>query len=52
MREMRISHKVLVGKLEGEKTLGGNTCIWVGNIKISPKETAYDGIGWPTCSQQ
>jgi hypothetical protein len=38
MREMRNAYKILVGKPEGKRPLGGPTCRWEDDFKMALRE--------------
>jgi hypothetical protein len=40
------AHRILVGKLEGKRLLGGPRRKWVGNIKLDLREKSWDGVNW------
>jgi hypothetical protein len=46
MGEMRISYKILVGKPEGERTLGRPRCRCEDNIIMDLKETGWKSVNW------
>jgi len=46
MGERRGVHKILVGKPEGNRQLGGPKCRWADNIKIEVQEVGYGGMEW------
>jgi len=37
-------HRVLVGKLEGQRPLGRHRCRWEDNIKMDPQEVGRGGM--------
>jgi hypothetical protein len=46
MREMRNTHKILVGKLEGKRKYGKLRRRWEDNIKMDLEETGWEGVYW------
>jgi hypothetical protein len=46
MRAKRNAYRILVGKPEGKRPLGGPTCRWGDNIKMDLKEIGLDGMDW------
>jgi hypothetical protein len=46
MGETRNAYRILVGKPEGERTLGKLERKWVDNIKMDLRETGWDGMDW------
>jgi hypothetical protein len=46
MGEKRNACRVLVGKPEGKKPLGGPRHRWVNNIKMDLREIGWDGMDW------
>jgi hypothetical protein len=44
--EKRNAYRILVGKLEGKRSLGRPRCRWVDNIKIDLLETGWGGVDW------
>jgi hypothetical protein len=46
MGERRGVYRVLVGKPEGKRTLGGPRCRWEDNIKMDLKEVGCWGMDW------
>jgi hypothetical protein len=51
MGEKKNSYRILVGKSEGKRPLGGPRHRWVGNIKIYLREIGWDGIDWIDLAQ-
>jgi hypothetical protein len=51
MGEKRDAYMTLVGKPEGQRTLGRPTRMWVENIKIDLKEIVWDGMDWIDLAQ-
>jgi hypothetical protein len=45
MGEKRNAYRILVGKPEGKRLLGGPRRRWVDNIEIHLRETGWDDIG-------
>jgi hypothetical protein len=43
--EKRNAYRLLVGKLEGNRSLGRPTCRWVHNIKMDFVEIGWGGVG-------
>jgi hypothetical protein len=46
MREKRNAYRILVGKLEGKRPLGG-----LDHIKIDLREIGWDGMNWINLAQ-
>ena len=46
MVEKRGVYRVLVGKLEGKRPLGGSRRRWDDNIKMDLQEVGYGGMDW------
>jgi hypothetical protein len=46
MGEMRNAYKILVGKSEGKRPLGGPGRRWEDNIKIDFWEICLEGVDW------
>jgi hypothetical protein len=44
--EKRSVYRILVGKLEGKRSLGRTICRWVDNIKIYLREIGWNGMDW------
>jgi hypothetical protein len=44
-------YRILVGKLEGRRSLGRPRRRWVDNIKIDLRETGWDGVDWVNLTQ-
>jgi hypothetical protein len=44
IRETRGLHRVLVGKLEGKRTLGRPSTRWEENINMNLEETGWEGV--------
>jgi hypothetical protein len=42
--EKRNAHRILVGKLEGKRSLGRSRRTWVDSIKIDVREIGWDGL--------
>ena len=42
---------VLVGKPEGNRTLGRPRCRWEDNINMDLQEVGYEGMGWIDLAQ-
>jgi hypothetical protein len=40
------AYRILVGKPEGKRPIGGPRCWWVGNIKMDLRETGWDSMDW------
>jgi hypothetical protein len=51
MEETRNSNLILVGKPEGERSLGRPKRRWVNNIKIDFREIVWDGMDWIDLAQ-
>ena len=45
-REKRNAYRVLVGRSEGKKLLGGTRCGWEDNIKMYIKELVWESMDW------
>jgi hypothetical protein len=45
MGEKRSAYRILVGKLEGKRPLGGPKCGWENNIKTNLREIGFGGGG-------
>jgi hypothetical protein len=39
-------YKILVGKSEGNRLLGGPRCRWVDNIKTDLRKIGWGGMNW------
>ena len=46
MGERRGVYRVLVGKPEGKRPLGGPRCRWVDKIKMDLQEVGFGSMGW------
>jgi hypothetical protein len=46
MEEMRNTYKILVGKPEGKRPLGGPRRRWYSNIKMDHREREWEGVDW------
>jgi hypothetical protein len=46
MGEKRNVHRLLVGKPEGKRPLGGPRCRWIDNIKMDLLEIRLGGVDW------
>jgi hypothetical protein len=51
MGEGRGVYRILVGRLEGKKTLGRPRCRWEDNIKMDLREIGIDGANWKQLAQ-
>jgi hypothetical protein len=51
MEEKWSAWRILVGKPEGKRPLGGSKRKWVNNIKIDLTEIGWDGRGWIDLAQ-
>jgi hypothetical protein len=51
MGETRNACRILVGKLEGKRPLGGPRHRWVDNIKMNLREIGWDGRDWIELAQ-
>jgi hypothetical protein len=49
--EKRNACRILVGKPEGKRSLGGIGLGWVDNIKIDLREIGWDGTEWIDLAQ-
>jgi hypothetical protein len=47
----RAVYRVLVGKLEGKRLLGGPRHRWEGNSKMDLQEVGYGGMDWIEVAQ-
>jgi hypothetical protein len=46
MGEKRDAYRILVGKPEGKRPLGGPRLIWMDNIKMDLREIGWGGLDW------
>jgi hypothetical protein len=51
MGEERILYKVLVGKFEGKKPLGRQSCRWEDGIRMDLRESGLGGVDWIRLAQ-
>jgi hypothetical protein len=51
MEEKRNAYRILVGKSEGKRPLGGPRRRWVNNIKMDLREIGWDGMDWNDVAQ-
>jgi hypothetical protein len=51
MGEMCYAYRILVGKLEYNRPLGGPRHRWVDNIKMDLRERGWDGVDWIDMAQ-
>jgi hypothetical protein len=51
MGEKRNAYRILVGKPEGRRPLGGQRRRWVDNTKMALREIGWDGIDWIDVAQ-
>jgi hypothetical protein len=51
MGEMRNAYRILVGKLEGTRSLGRPRRTWAENIKMDLEEIVWDGMDWIQLAQ-
>jgi hypothetical protein len=49
--EKRNAYRVLVGKPEGKRPIGGPRSRWVDNIEMDLKEIGWDGVDWIELAQ-
>jgi hypothetical protein len=47
----RSATRILVGKPEGKRPLGGTRCRWVDNIKMYLRKIEWDGLEWIDLAQ-
>jgi hypothetical protein len=48
----RIAYRILVGKPEVKRLLGGPRYRWVDNIKIDLREIEWEGLDWIDLAQE
>jgi hypothetical protein len=46
MGAKRNAYRLLVGKPEGKRPLGGPRRRWMDNMKMDLRETVWDGVDW------
>jgi hypothetical protein len=46
MGETRNAYKILAGKFESKRTLGGPKCRWEHNIGMDLVEIGWEGVDW------
>jgi hypothetical protein len=51
MGKKRNACRILLGKPEGTRSLGGQRRRWLGNIKMDLREIGWDGIDWIDLAQ-
>jgi hypothetical protein len=51
MREGRGVYRVLIGRLEGKRSMGRPRCGWEDNIKLDLREIGIDGANWIQLAQ-
>jgi hypothetical protein len=51
MGEMKNENRILVGKPEGKRPLGGRRCRWEDNIKMDHREVGCDDVDWTHLTQ-
>jgi hypothetical protein len=51
MEEKRNAYRILVGKLEGKRSLRRLRRKWVDNIKTDLREIGWDGMDWIDLAQ-
>jgi hypothetical protein len=51
MEAKRNAYRILVGKPEGNRSLGRPKCKWVDNIKMDLREIGWDGMDWINLAQ-
>jgi hypothetical protein len=44
--EKRNAYRILLGKPEGKRPLGGPRCRWVNTIRMDLGEIGWDGVDW------
>jgi len=42
----RHTYRVLMGRPEGKRLLGGHRCRWGDNMKMDPQEVGWGGMDW------
>jgi hypothetical protein len=45
------AYRMLVGKRDKKRTLGGTRCRWVDNIKMDLRDIGWDGMDWIDLAQ-
>jgi hypothetical protein len=50
-RKKRNAYRILVGKPEGRRQLGGPRCRWVDNIIMDLREIGWCGVDWIDLTQ-
>jgi hypothetical protein len=51
MGKIRDSYKILVGKPEGERSLGRACRRWEDNIRMNVRERGWEGVKWMQLDQ-
>jgi hypothetical protein len=51
MGAKRNEYRILVGKPEAKRSLGGPRRRWVDNIKMDLREIGWDGVNWTDMTQ-
>jgi hypothetical protein len=51
MGEMRNAYRILVGKPEGKRRLGGPRRMWEDNIRMDLREIGWGGMDWIDLAQ-
>jgi hypothetical protein len=51
MGENRNAYRLLVGKPEAERPIGGPRRRWIDNIRMDPVEVGWGGVDWIALAQ-
>jgi hypothetical protein len=49
--DKRNAYRILVGKPEGRRPLGGSKCRWVDDVKMGLRKIGWDGMDWIDVAQ-